>query len=243
MEGADDAAAPPLPPATAAPPAQKHDYVLKLIIIGDSACGKSSLLQHFINGKMNAISKHTVGVEFGSRTVAVGGEDEHGGGSLTVIKLQIWDTAGQDRFRSVTRSYYRGAVGCLVVFSLCDRASYEQVPRWLHDARTQAGEQVTIVLVGNKSDLESERAVTVMEASKFAQSEGCAYMETSAVSGDNVEAVFFKLARSILLKIQDGSLDATAFVNPQGTASRGGKVAVFAAGGNGAGDGGGGCSC
>lgn len=117
--------------------------------------------------------------------------------------------AGQDRFRSVTRSYYRGAVACMAVFSLADRTSYEKLHQWLSDAKTQARPDITILIVGNKSDLE-ERQVSLIEASRFAQSEGCAYVETSAKTGENVEAAFFKLTRSVLSKIQDGKLDGAS---------------------------------
>lgn len=159
---------------------------------------------------MNPESRFTVGVEYGSRTIAVPCDDTGGvGGDTQIVKLQIWDTAGQDRFRSVTRSYYRGAVACMAVFSLADRTSYEKLHQWLSDAKTQARPDITILIVGNKSDLE-ERQVSLIEASRFAQSEGCAYVETSAKTGENVEAAFFKLTRSVLSKIQDGKLDGAS---------------------------------
>jgi len=236
------------------------DYTFKLIIIGESNAGKSSLLQFFINGRLNAISQHTVGVEFGSRTIALAADDGAAGSAAekagtAVVKLQIWDTAGQDRFRSVTRSYYRGAVGCMVVFSLSDRASFEKLPQWLSDARAQASADVSIILVGNKSDLPEERQVTLLEASKLAQAEGCcAYVETSAKSGENVEFAFFKLARSVLARIQEGAVDAALLTGGRGSGSgsgsgSGGGDGGVRVGSRGAGGGadeaatGGGCSC
>ena len=109
--------------------------------------------------------------------------------------------AGQDRFRSVTRSYYRGAVACMVVFSLTDRASYDKLPQWLADARAQARPDIALILVGNKADLAGDRQVDVLEASRLAQREGCcAYVETSARSGEGVEPAFFKLARTVLAR-------------------------------------------
>lgn len=230
----------------------------KLILVGESNAGKSSLLQHFVHGRINAVSKHTVGVEFGSRTIALatGGDDGGraagvGGGGDTgtaIIKLHCWDTAGQDRFRSMTRSYYRGAVGALVVFSLADRDSFAKLPQWLSDVRTQSGPDVAVVLVGNKADLAGERQVELMEASKLAQSEGCvAYVETSAVTGENVDFAFLKLARSVLVRVQEGRLDVKALA--MGTASGshrvgGGGGVGLVSGGAAAGDGsGGGCAC
>lgn len=108
-------------------------------------------------------SSHTIGVEFGSRIVNVGGKS---------VKLQIWDTAGQERFRSVTRSYYRGAAGALLVYDTTSRDSFNALSNWLNDARTLASPNIVILLVGNKKDLEDERDVTFLEASTFAQENG-----------------------------------------------------------------------
>ena len=92
-------------------------------------------------------SSHTIGVEFGSKIIEVGGKK---------IKLQIWDTAGQDRFRSVTRSYYRGAAGALLVYDITNRDSYNHIGMWLNDARTLGNADVSLILVGNKTDLEND---------------------------------------------------------------------------------------
>lgn len=108
-------------------------------------------------------SSHTIGVEFGSRIVNVGGKS---------VKLQIWDTAGQERFRSVTRSYYRGAAGALLVYDSTSRDSYNALSNWLNDARTLASSNIVILLVGNKKDLEEAREVTFLEASNFASENG-----------------------------------------------------------------------
>lgn len=174
--------------STAPRPADAADFVLKTIIIGDSFAGKSSLLQQFITGKVNQTAKQTVGVEYGSRTLACSSDDSGPGGNKHVAKLQIWDTAGQDKFRAVTRSYYRGAVGCLCVFSLTDRSSFERLGQWIEDARTQASDAVSIVIVGNKLDAAAEaRQVSLLEASAFALAQRCAYVETSARTGEGVE--------------------------------------------------------
>lgn len=106
---------------------------------------------------------HTIGVEFGSKIVNIGGKS---------TKLQIWDTAGQERFRSVTRSYYRGAAGALLVYDITSRDSFNALANWLRDARTLASPNIVILLVGNKKDLEESREVTFTEASQFAQENG-----------------------------------------------------------------------
>ena len=96
-------------------------------------------------------------MEFGSKIIPVGGK---------TVKLQIWDTAGQERFRSVTRSYYRGAAGALLVYDITSRESFNALSNWLTDARTLASPSIVILLVGNKKDLEDEREVTFLEASR-----------------------------------------------------------------------------
>lgn len=164
-------------------------------------------------------SSHTIGVEFGSRIVNVGGKS---------VKLQIWDTAGQERFRSVTRSYYRGAAGALLVYDTTSRDSFNALANWLNDAKTLASPNIVILLVGNKKDLEEEREVTFLEASTFAQENGefdeifddvilmfikhfhfleLIFLETSAKTGENVEEAFLKCSKTILAKIETGELD------------------------------------
>ena len=135
-----------------------------------------------MEGKFKKRSSKTYnGVEFGSRIVSLAGK---------TIKLQIWDTAGQERFRSVTRSYYRGAAGALIFYSINDKSTYEHLPSWLADARSLARPDIAIVMTGNKSDLKDERQVTFLEASRFAQENDALFLETSALTGENVEEVF-----------------------------------------------------
>jgi len=176
---------------------ERYDYLFKFIVIGDTAVGKSCLLHRFIDNKFKKESTHTIGVEFGSKIIEVGGRN---------VKLQIWDTAGQERFRSVTRSYYRGAAGAILVYDITSRETYNHVTSWLSDARSLANKDIAIILVGNKADLPN-REVTFLEASRFAQENDLMFLETSALSGEGVEGVFFQCARSILSKIQSGQLD------------------------------------
>ncbi|KAG8708056.1 hypothetical protein FRC08_000134 [Ceratobasidium sp. 394] len=165
-------------------------------------------------------SQHTIGVEFSSRTINIGEKR---------VKLQLWDTAGQERFRSVTRSYYRGAAAALLVYDITSRASFLNLSRWLADARALASSQLVTVLVGNKTDREEDREVEWSEASKWAAENGswvhvlpylAAYaitrslhptdvhfIETSSLTGDNIEKPFALAARAILLSIESGQLD------------------------------------
>lgn len=177
---------------------ETYDYLFKFLIIGSAGSGKSCLLHHFTEAKFKEDSTHTIGVEFGSRIVNVGGK---------AVKLQIWDTAGQERFRSVTRSYYRGAAGALLVYDTTSRDSFNALTNWLNDARTLASPNIVILLVGNKKDLEEARDVTFLEASSFAQENELIFLETSAKSGENVEEAFLKCSKTILAKIETGELD------------------------------------
>jgi len=174
---------------------ESYDYLFKFIVIGDAAVGKSCILYRFTDNKFKSDSTHTIGVEFGSKIIEVGGK---------FIKLQIWDTAGQERFRSVTRSYYRGAAGCILVYDMSSRESYTHLSNWLNDARALATSELVIVLVGNKADLQEEREVTFLEASRFAQENDLMFLESSAKTGDNIEEVFVKCAKTILHKIETG---------------------------------------
>jgi len=177
---------------------ESYDYLFKFLVIGSAGSGKSCILHQFIEKKFKEDSSHTIGVEFGSRIINVGGK---------AIKLQIWDTAGQERFRSVTRSYYRGAAGALLVYDVTNRDSFNALLAWLQDARTLASPNIIILLIGNKRDLEEERQVTFMEASNFAQEHELIFLETSAKTGENIEEAFLKCSKTILAKIQTGELD------------------------------------
>jgi Ras-related protein Rab-4B len=174
------------------------DYGFKLIIVGDASAGKSSFMHQFLEGKFKKQSTHTIGVEFGTKIISLGQRQ---------IKLQIWDTAGQERYRAVTRSYYRGAVGALILYDVTSRDSYNNLPTWLQDAREQAWKDISIIAVGNKRDLKEERQVSFLEASRFVQEQDILFLETSALTGENVQEVFHMLAQRILNKVEEGICD------------------------------------
>jgi len=177
---------------------EAYDFLLKFIVIGEAGAGKSCLLHYFLHNSYKGPSQHTIGVEFNSRTIRL---------SEKRIKLQLWDTAGQERFRSVTRSYYRGAAGCVLVYDITNRDTFTSLGRWLTDARALGSTNMVTVLVGNKADREEEREVEWEEASRWAADQGIHFIETSSVTGDNVDAPFRLAARAILLAIESGQLD------------------------------------
>uniref|UniRef100_A0A8D0EXK8 Ras-related protein Rab-4B n=1 Tax=Strix occidentalis caurina TaxID=311401 RepID=A0A8D0EXK8_STROC len=157
------------------------DFLFKFLVIGSAGTGKSCLLHQFIENKFKQDSNHTIGVEFGSKVVNVGGK---------TVKLQIWDTAGQERFRYRGASRGSGLWGGWV-------NTYNALTNWLTDARTLASPNIVIILCGNKKDLDAEREVTFLEASRFAQENELMFLETSALTGENVEEAFLKCARTI----------------------------------------------
>ncbi|KAI7870601.1 ras family-domain-containing protein [Spinellus fusiger] len=158
----------------------------------------------------------TIGVGFGTRFVTMDGQQ---------IKLQIWDTAGQESFRTITRSYYRGAAGALLVYDITRRDTFENLSTWLEDVRQHANPNTVIIVIGNKSDLESKRQVTREEGEAFARENGLFFLEASAKSADNVEEAFVKTATCIQEKIQSGAIDLSSESNgiklapPQGGSS------------------------
>ncbi|CAF1630811.1 unnamed protein product [Rotaria sp. Silwood1] len=173
-------------------------YLLKFLIIGCASTGKTCILHQFIENKFKTNVTHTIGAEFGSKIININQKN---------IKLQIWDTAGQERFRSVTRSYYRGASGALLVYDITNRESYNTIANWLSDARQLASSNIVIILCGNKKDLEDQRQVTFIEANQFAQDNDLIFVETSAMTGENIYESFLQCAQIILNKIDSGSID------------------------------------
>ncbi|XP_019454876.1 PREDICTED: ras-related protein RABA3-like [Lupinus angustifolius] len=166
----------------------KIDYVFKVVVIGDSAVGKTQILSRFAKNEFFFDSKSTIGVEFQTKTVIINGK---------VIKAQIWDTAGQERYRAVTSAYYRGALGAMLVYDITKRQSFDHVVRWVEELRAHADSSIVIMLVGNKGDLVDQRVVPAEDAVEFAEEQGLFFSETSALSGENVESAFLKLLEEI----------------------------------------------
>ncbi|KAD6454096.1 hypothetical protein E3N88_08802 [Mikania micrantha] len=140
-----------------------YAYLFKYIIIGDTGVGKSCLLLQFTDKRFQPVHDLTIGVEFGARMITIDNKP---------IKLQIWDTAGQESFRSITRSYYRGAAGALLVYDITRRETFNHLASWLEDARQHANANMTVMLIGNKCDLAHRRAVSTEEGEQFAKENG-----------------------------------------------------------------------
>lgn len=168
--------------------ATEYDYLFKLLLIGDSGVGKSCLLLRFADHTYTESYISTIGVDFKIRTIELDGK---------TIKLQIWDTAGQERFRTITSSYYRGAHGIIVVYDVTDLESFNNVKQWLNEIDRYACENVNKLLVGNKCDQVSKKAVEYETAKEFADKLEIPFLETSAKAATNVEKAFLTMAAEI----------------------------------------------
>ncbi|KAK7572140.1 hypothetical protein V9T40_014612 [Parthenolecanium corni] len=170
-----------------------YDYLFKLLLIGDSGVGKTSVLFRFSEDAFNTTFISTIGIDFKIRTIEMDGKR---------IKLQIWDTAGQERFRTITTAYYRGAMGIILVYDVTDAKTFENIKNWIRNIEENASADVEKILLGNKCELEDRRQVTKERGERLAVEHGIKFLETSAKTGANVEEAFLTLARDIKTKTE-----------------------------------------
>jgi small GTP-binding protein len=169
----------------------------KIVVVGSSGVGKSAIVQKLVDGTFREESQSTVGVEFKPYIIPV--DDQN-------VKLQIWDTAGQERFKSVSKAYFRNAVGAVLVFDITNDATFDDLGAWLRDLEQLANPNAYILLVGNKVDLEDKRQVGAGQAKDFAAQHKLEYLETSALSGANVTDAFTRLAYGIAARVSSGQI-------------------------------------
>ena len=181
-----------------ATPGINYDYLLKYIIIGDAAVGKSNLLLRFSQDDFKSEYQLTIGVEFGAKNLDIDNKK---------YRLQIWDTAGQENYRSITRAYYKNSVCAILVYDITNRDSFEHISSWVEDCLAQSPKTVFMVLVGNKSDLSEKRKVSIEEGQQMAKNNNMIFFEASAKTGDNVDKIFEESAKEINKKINEGYYD------------------------------------
>jgi small GTP-binding protein len=192
---------------------RKFDRSLKIVVIGESGVGKSCFLLRFVKDTFEEQHPSTLGIEFLSKVVQT--ENQR-------VQLQLWDTAGQELFRSVTRGYYRGSSGALVIFDLTNRESFEKIDRWIQDVRSLARPDVILVLLGNKSDLDTQCRVRTEEADAYAKENGIKFFEVSAKTGANVGAAVDYLVQQIEKSLGEATGQSQArIVNPRQDAQDG----------------------
>ncbi|KAJ4392822.1 GTP-binding protein [Neurospora sp. IMI 360204] len=175
---------------------RNYDFLIKLLLIGDSGVGKSCCLLRFSEDSFTPSFITTIGIDFKIRTIELDGKR---------VKLQIWDTAGQERFRTITTAYYRGAMGILLVYDVTDERSFNNIRTWFANVEQHATEGVNKILIGNKCDWEEKRAVSKEQGQALADELGIPFLEVSAKANINIEEAFFSLANDIKKRIIDTS--------------------------------------
>ena len=176
----------------------EFNYLLKYVIIGDSGVGKSNILLRFINNAFIEEFRSTVGVEFAAKNIII---------NKNTYRVQIWDTAGQETFRSISRAYYKNSVCACIVYDISNYSSFESVQSWIEDCKSQSSKSILLILIGNKTDLNNIRQVTYDEGAQFAKSNNMIFLETSAKTGDNINEIFDKSVRKIDQNIIDNKYD------------------------------------
>ena len=193
---------------------EEYDMMFKILLLGDSGVGKSSLLLRYTKNEFMPDMRATIGVEFGFKFLKI---------DNLQLKIQIWDTAGIERYRSLTSAYYKGAKGVIVVYDICRKKSFESIDRWIDDFKSKANEDAVILLIGNKSDLNEQREVGIEEAASIAQKKNLAFMETSAKDNNNVEKAFLTLFEKIMKIYKEKNSDIINDIEENKKKSSGGN--------------------
>ena len=168
---------------------EEYDLMFKILLLGDSGVGKSNLLLRYTKDQFMVDMRSTIGVEFAMKLLKLDGLD---------LKVQIWDTAGMERYKSITSAYYRGAKGVIICYDITRKNSFDNVDKWLDDFKSKADEDAVILLIGNKNDLNHIREVDKEEAALKAQKYNIGFMETSAKENDNVQKAFITIFQEII---------------------------------------------
>ncbi|ODQ64710.1 P-loop containing nucleoside triphosphate hydrolase protein [Nadsonia fulvescens var. elongata DSM 6958] len=196
-----------------------YDYLAKIILLGPSGCGKSCILHRYVHDEWRIMASQTIGVEFSSKIVKIGQNDSNpksarndiGYSPVTRMKLQLWDTAGQERFRSLTRGYYRGAAGVLLVYDITNHQTFKDLQYFIQDIRSLTSPSVSILVVCNKIDLvptaDPTTLVNEADLTDFCNVNDVEFIKLSALTNKNVTEAFEKLSSMILTKVELGFLD------------------------------------
>ena len=175
-----------------------YDYIFKIILIGDWGVGKSNIILRLTQDAFEMNSRTTIGVEFSQKIAEINDKK---------IIVQIWDTAGQDRYKAITSAYYRAAVGAILVYDISKKSSYESLTSWVKEIRDNTAEDVTVMLFGNKNDLENTRAVKLEEGEIFARKNNFLFREVSALTGENISEAFEEFIQRIFRSYKPDNRD------------------------------------
>lgn len=174
------------------------DYRFKVVIIGAAGSGKTAMVDRLITDKYQENTKTTVGVDYRPYRIDI---------NQFVVQLELWDTAGQEQYKAVAKTYFRDAVGCILVYDLTEQKSFDELQFWLSQFRQLANPNAFVLLVGNKSDLADKRQVNADIAEKFAKDNLMQYLETSAVTAANIKESFERLAHGVFDLVREGKVD------------------------------------
>ena len=167
---------------------EKKEVLYKILLLGDSSVGKTCYLMRYTDNTFQEIHMSTIGLDYKLKNVQL--DDGK------IVKIQIWDTAGQDRFRSITKNYYKGAHGIILIYDITNKKSFENVRNWINQIKEEVSEKVSIILVGNKIDDEEHRVVPTVEGEKLSKELGLMFFECSAKSGINIDSTFNELVKT-----------------------------------------------
>ena len=172
------------------------DLLIKVVIVGDSSVGKTNLLSRFVSNSFNENSRNTIGVDFSAVDLNINGQN---------IKAQFWDTAGQEKYRSIAAAYYKNAQGIIITYDVTREQTFQNIQSWYDELREQGEPDVEVILIGNKVDLEAQRAITTEQGEQMAKEKGMFFMETSAKTNQDscVENAFSVLLQEIVRKSED----------------------------------------
>ena len=175
---------------------EQNDYLFKIVILGDSGVGKTNLLSRFTKNSFNENTRNTIGVDFSAVDTKINKKS---------VKAQFWDTAGQEKYRAIASAYYKNAHGAIIVYDITKRNSFDNVNEWIDELQVHGGNQMELLILGNKVDLEIERHISEADGLSLAQKYHAFFMETSAKQNDNdcVGKAFNVLLSQILKKIQE----------------------------------------
>ena len=173
---------------------ENYDVLFKIVLIGDSFVGKTNIMSKYLMNELHEDSKATVGVEFGAKKFDIEGKS---------VKAQIWDTAGQERYKSITTTYYKGAKGALIVYDITRKETFDSVDRWISELLNSGDKNMTMLLIGNKCDLDNQRQVTKEQGEEKAKAFKVAFLETSASSGENLDVAFEMIMKEVYSKCKN----------------------------------------
>ena len=187
-----------------AQPRSEFSYSVKFIIVGDSSVGKSNILLRFSRNVFDPGHQATLGIEFANKHIIYNNID---------YLVQVWDTAGQENFRSVGRAYYKASAVAMVVYDISNEESFQHIQAWIKDCKDLAPKTVQLILVGNKSDLEDKRVISFERGQNLAKENHMLFFETSALNGNGVEEAFQKSIELVDQKIRSGFYDLNNSAN------------------------------